>query len=151
MRSEGCAWQSLCFAEDWYCTASSKAQCAFACVYLKKSIKIHGRGSLSFPWIFGVYFRFFAYRNIQMTMITSAMITTTAITALMALLITLAVLKKNTAAPMPATAITIASRVLKFNTIASIKKLGAGEKAAGRASSMAAPYCKTSFSSTWTK
>jgi len=31
MRSEGCARQSLRFAEDWYCTASSKAQCAFAC------------------------------------------------------------------------------------------------------------------------
>ena len=31
MRSVCCAGQSLCFAQDWYCTASSKARCAFAC------------------------------------------------------------------------------------------------------------------------
>ena len=52
MRSVCCAGQSLCFAQDWYCTASSKARCAFACepdgsqaikrfliVLLKNSIK----------------------------------------------------------------------------------------------------------------
>jgi len=57
MRSVCCAGQSLSFAEDWYCTASSKAHCAFACepdgsqaikrfliVLLKNSIKLSQRG-----------------------------------------------------------------------------------------------------------
>ena len=59
MRSEGCAWQSLCFAEDWYCTASSKAQCAFACVYLKKSIKNPREGQPVLPVDFWRLFPFF--------------------------------------------------------------------------------------------